>query len=433
MRTRLMIVYLLLAGACWAGELAEPQIDPAAGAVLIPWDKADQYAGQMAVVYGRIVAAGTTDWNCYLNFHEDYRNHLSVSIPASAFERFPQPPEDMYDKHRVAVFGRISGEGRAPQMYVSSPDQIQVVPEDEEDMLYFAASRYPAARTPEDLAALRKKREVTDTIRFGTYNVLNFFDEFDDPYRADEVMEVKSRDALKKLAARIRDLDADVLCMQEVENRFILERFVNGMLPDMGYDYVVLIEANNERGIDCALVSRFPIGPATTYQHLTFKGPDGKSYRFQRDLLQVHVAAPKGFEFEAFCVHLKSKYGGEKESEPIRMAEATEIRKVVDEMLAKDPKARFIIAGDCNDLWDSNSLQIIRGSGDTELTCPGVELEEDQRITYNKDPYRSMIDFILCSPEMRRRYVEGSYRIIPGTVNDSGSDHNPSVATFRID
>ena len=62
---------------------------------------------------------------------------------------------------------------------------------------------------------------------------VNLFDEFDDPYRSDEVMETKPRDELLKLAQRIRMLDADVLALQEVENREYLERFVRALLPDM--------------------------------------------------------------------------------------------------------------------------------------------------------------------------------------------------------
>jgi exonuclease III len=60
------------------------------------------------------------------------------------------------------------------------------------------------------------------------------------------------------------------------------------------------------------------------------------------------------------------------------------------------------------------------------------EVPEDQRITYNKEPYRSMIDFILCSPGMASRYVKGSFGIHTGTVESSGSDHNPISARFRI-
>ena len=132
-----------------------------------------------------------------------------------------------------------------------------------------------------------------------------------------------------------------------------------------------------------------------------------------------------------FAVHLKSKYGGAEASEPIRRAEAAKIREIIDGLLQRDPESRFVICGDFNDIWASISLKTIRGSGPGELHCPGSTLPEAQRVTYNREPYRSMIDFILCSPAMHRLYEPDSYRIIPGSVDDSGSDHNPAVATFR--
>ena len=51
--------------------------------------------------------------------------------------------------------------------------------------------------------------------------------------------------------------------------------------------------------------------------------------------------------------------------------------------------------------------------------------------TFNKRP-GGMIDFILSSPAMTKRYVPKSYRIIPGSVGASGSDHNPVLARFDL-
>ena len=88
--------------------------------------------------------------------------------------------------------------------------------------------------------------------------------------------------------------------------------------------------------------------------------------------------------------------------------------------------------GDFNDDWGSPTLKTIVGSGSTGLKCFADELPSDQRITYNKEPYRSMIDFILCAPGMAERYVKGSFAIRAGTVESSGSDHNPVLARFRV-
>lgn len=413
--------------------IGEPQIDPAEGSIVVSWEQAARFVGKNACVYGRVVSASTPRSRCFLNFHEDYRNHFTATIDQKHFSRFPQSPEILFAGKRVAVQGFVNNERGKPLIMITSPEQITIIPEKVQDPETFVLDHFPGVITPEIIDRSWVSRLAGGTVRIGTYNVLNLFDEFDDPYRTDEVMETKPRDELLKLAGRIRMLDADVLALQEVENREYLERFVRALLPDMGYEHVVLFEGNNNRGIDCAVLSRLPIGPVTSHRHLRFTGPDGKTHRFLRDLLKVRIEGPGKQSFDLFVVHLKSKYGGAEASEPLRQAEATQLRRIVDQMFVADREARFVICGDFNDYWDSRSLEIIRGSGSTELSCPGTSLSKSARITYNREPkYWSMIDFIVCSPAMLARYVDDSYRIIPGpgSVEQTGSDHNPSVATF---
>jgi endonuclease/exonuclease/phosphatase family metal-dependent hydrolase len=153
--------------------------------------------------------------------------------------------------------------------------------------------------------------------------------------------------------------------------------------------------------------------------------------RFQRDLLQVSIE-PDGFEpFDVFVVHLKSKYGGSEKSLPIRMGEANTIRDIFDDLLRRDPRARFVICGDFNDTFDSAPLKKIIGTGSTALTAFFEELPEDQRITYNRN-HLSMIDFVLASPAMAATYVPKSYTVLASSVEAGGSDHNPVAASFQL-
>jgi exonuclease III len=52
--------------------------------------------------------------------------------------------------------------------------------------------------------------------------------------------------------------------------------------------------------------------------------------------------------------------------------------------------------------------------------------------TYNQGEFHSMIDYILCTPAMAESYVKDSSRIIPGSPESTGSDHNPVTASFRV-
>ena len=52
-------------------------------------------------------------------------------------------------------------------------------------------------------------------------------------------------------------------------------------------------------------------------------------------------------------------------------------------------------------------------------------------LTYNKGEFKSIIDFMLVSPALRQRYIKGSFRVPQGSIETTGSDHNPIVATFQ--
>ena len=140
-----------------------------------------------------------------------------------------------------------------------------------------------------------------------------------------------------------------------------------------------------------------------------------------------------GDPFEVWVVHLKSNYGGRDAAEPIRLAEAQQVYKLVAARLRQNPKANLLLCGDFNDSFDSPTMKTILGSdrGPAILKPLFEQLPEPQRVTYNQEPYREMIDFILVSPAMAERYVAGSYEIRDGTLQESGSDHNPVYCRFR--
>ena len=399
-----------------AGSLGESPFTVRELYPLIGWADAIKHIGQNRTVQGEIVGGKDIGSRTFLNFHEDYREHFTVVINAASYDNFPESPEQMYDGKLVQVYGQVILYKEKPEIIVASPDQIKIIDELEE---------------------ITSPKEVTITqptsggVKIATYNVLNLFDADDDPYTCDETTRVKPRDELDKLAAAIHKVDADILALQEVENRGVLEQFVHLLLPDMGYKHVVLLEGNYYRGVDVAVLSRLPIGPVTSYRHLLFADGNGEEMNFRRDLLRVRIEPTDGKPFDVFAVHLKSKSGGEEGTLPIRQGEANEIRRLLDEVLAADPQARFVVCGDFNDTIDSQPLKTIIGQGETALKCFADELPEKKQITYNKAPHESMIDFILCSPEMAKYYVKKSYRITPGTVESSGSDHNAVRARFK--
>jgi endonuclease/exonuclease/phosphatase family metal-dependent hydrolase len=107
-----------------------------------------------------------------------------------------------------------------------------------------------------------------------------------------------------------------------------------------------------------------------------------------------------------------------------------EIRRLLDRELAGDPQARIVVTGDFNDAADSVSLRTIIGSGPTALWSAHTDLQNPNVLTYNEGDFKSMIDYMLCTPALHKRYVPGSFRVPQGSIDTTGSDHNPIVATF---
>jgi endonuclease/exonuclease/phosphatase family metal-dependent hydrolase len=396
-------------------DVPQTQFAPDEGLQRIAWHDARSHMGEEVVVVGRLIHSSTNAGGVSLFFDRPRNRALKVFIRTGALDRFPTAPDSAYPGHWVAVRGLIDDFRGEPQIVIGSPDRISILPEE-----------------PRGLTAATQPALQGGVVRIACYNLLNLFDTFDDPYTHDEDTPFKPREEMEKTAARIRELNADVLAVVEVENRGILERFNRVLLADMGYHEVVLVEGNDGRGIDCALLSRLPVGAVTSYRHLQFPLPGGGQMRFRRDLLRARIEPPGAPPFDVLVVHLKSKRGEATGSAPIRLGEATQVRVICDEILRRDADARFVVCGDFNDTWDSPALAAIRGSGANALACFITDVPEEGRISYNREPYQSMIDYILCSPAMAFCYVPKSYRIPQGTVESSGSDHNPVVADFRL-
>jgi endonuclease/exonuclease/phosphatase family metal-dependent hydrolase len=404
--------YLFLA---IASSAAHAQIRPDEGRPQVMWQDARPLIGQVAFVAGKVINVNRAGRVTFINFDAQRPARFTAVIFAENLTNFPKPPQEMYEGQIVRVRGTVSLFKDQPQIVVTKPDQIEVL------------DKLPPTSIPTKAAPPQTK---PGEIVVGAYNLLNLFDEHDDPYRNDEVTPPKPRIELERLAQSIRQLNADVLAVEEVENRDYLERFVNVFLADMGYEHVVLMEGNDMRGIDVGLLSRIPVGEVRSNRHVHFPGKDGVPSRFQRDVLEVTLEPADGEPFAVWVVHLKSNSGGREEAEPIRLPEAQQVRNMLDAELAADPNARIIVTGDFNDTWNSRTMQIIVGSGEGALFSAGSESQDAGLVTYNEGEFRSVIDFLLCTPAMARQFVKGTYRNPQGSVAETGSDHNPIAATF---
>jgi endonuclease/exonuclease/phosphatase family metal-dependent hydrolase len=384
----------------------------------IEWEDARHHIGEEVFLVGQVANTGkSSGGHQFLNFGRQ-RSDLTGFIDHHVVDQFPKSPETLYKGKKVKVRGMLYKYRGNPNIRILGPQSIEVLPDDS------ALSKLATAGPP-------VVRPIGDTLTVASLNVLNLFDDKDDPYHVDEKTATKLRKDLDLLAQSIHQIDADVLVLQEVENRGCLEIFNRALLADLGYQHVVLTEGNDRRGIDVAMLSRVPVGPVISYRHLRFPDTNGKEMSFSRDLLHARLEPEQGLPIHVLAVHFKSQFGGKK-SDAIRTGEAQAVRGVLDDLFATDPQAQMLLCGDFNDTIDSAPLQAILGTGKTKMTSFYADVPKDDRVTYNKEPYRSMIDFIFASPAMAKRYEKGSYDILPGSPAQTGSDHNAVIARFRL-
>lgn len=229
-----------------------------------------------------------------------------------------------------------------------------------------------------------------------------------------------SREALQRVITH--DLRADILCLCEVEDRRTLRMF-NEQWLGRAYEYEILVEGNDERGIDVALLSRFPFG---TLRSQTFlRDPEERlpnnlpGPMFHRDCLAVEVITPGGVPVHVLCNHFKSKGGGpeaESSTDRKRLAQARAVAKILQETYVRDGQwtGHVVVAGDLNESADRNganggNLDGLRTSIDPLITFPGIvntladRLPLEQRWTYEFKGRQQQIDYLLLSPGLQDR------------------------------
>lgn len=266
--------------------------------------------------------------------------------------------------------------------------------------------------------------------RVGQYNVENMFDDVDDPNKSDDDMEPKSEASLRKVADTLKTVNADVVALEEVENIEVLQDFLDTHLPGM-YPNVTLVEGNDGRGIDVAFVSKYPITRVESHKDDRFPVPNtSQEGWFRRDLLEVTVQIPNGPAVDLYTTHLKAHSGGQA-ADDLRLAEATQMRKIVAEDQAANPDGFQIVFGDLNDTPTTPPIKQLTDPGPGHLNDAldgKAWSERDTHPTSGKP--RRQIDFILYSDNLKEEFVKAEvHRFQNANV---ASDHYMVSADFQL-
>ena len=254
------------------------------------------------------------------------------------------------------------------------------------------------------------------------WNVENLFDLDDDPNKNDEEFSIGGRKnvtreiydlKLKNCAEVLQDLNADILGICEVENRFMLEE-LNRAYLDRDYS-IVHYDSPDSRGIDCALL----------YDPKIFKLLESKPIGNilpgnlpTRDIIHAK-GTYKDQLLHIFVNHWPSNYGGREKAIPKRAATSNLLENVLLNILLDDSDANIILIGDFNEEpTDSNIIELIDMKNGNRYANPFINLMDplvgkEKVGTYVYRGKDNLIDQIIISSGLANK---GLLKVIPGSL-----------------
>jgi endonuclease/exonuclease/phosphatase family metal-dependent hydrolase len=327
------------------------------------------------------------------------------------------------------------------------------------------------------------------TIKVGTFNVRNLFSNYNFKAKIADVIKIdggvlkakvdyittftsdvykfrtymgsrvqgKNKEDTQKVADRVNYMDVDVLALQEVEDLDTLFLFEQQYLRenDKNYKYRVLVEGNDFRFIDVAILSKLPVGGVTSWKHAVHPDDPGKTV-FGRDLLEVDILNANRTKtlFKIFNNHLKSHWvdwrkeraAGKRDNDARRTRQAEMITKIVKARTR--PNSAFIITGDMNDPPDSTCLSSFVDDPELDLTNALADPEETRPAPDDRHPPTSkswthrykpsrkpakyeLYDQIWLSPKLASKQI-GAWINRRKWHKGDGSDHDPAWIELDI-
>ena len=307
---------------------------------------------------------------------------------------------------------------------------------------------------------------MSATIRIATFNCENLFTryKFREGVRVEEIseegwdinkvkFEIHDPKTRSLTGKAIRVLDADVVALQEVENLDVVKRFRTRYLGGFrAYPHVVVVDGNDPRLIDVAVISRYPIVHARSYQQMK-ESPRKRSFIFSRDCLEVDVKF-HGIVITLFVNHFKSMVGGRSRTRARRLTQAKAVKQIVTDRFGPDPgRHPFIILGDLNDYMETDrhgkpGIEDIVNWGQVENVVDRLPIEERWTHYYKGQKAYRQLDYILTSnvlsakvktveierggvPRRATKYAGPRFRGV-GEDCPKASDHCPLMVEIKI-
>lgn len=247
------------------------------------------------------------------------------------------------------------------------------------------------------------KTSAYKKIKVATYNVEKF----------------KSSEAL---ATTIKEINADVLALQEVDAK-TSKVFFDKYLKESGYQLVLPQQSGN--AVDVALLTKLPV--VDTDPVVTKDAPEN----INKNLFQVKLKANENYSFIMIVTHFKSNN--------TELIEG--LRTAVRTFEKANRMYNYILAGDLNNAPNAPALQPILDPRSSGLSFHDVVMEDlgSDVYSYIKGAKKSRIDYLMPSAGMFDEYIKDSVVIQNATktgdktIFTKASSHFPVYSTFSVE
>ena len=215
--------------------------------------------------------------------------------------------------------------------------------------------------------------------------------------------------AVANTARVIRDVNADVLGVVEADNRVVLKRFADAELrhdDTVTYPHVMLIDGNDDRGIDVAVLTKRGWKLETMRSHVD--DTDDHGVIFSRDCPEYEIDTPGGHRLVVLVNHLKSKgFGRQADNNARRERQAQRIAGIYRELIA-DGTVYVAVLGDLNDTPNSSPLApLLQGTNLRDIsTHPNFD-DGGRPGTFANCTAANKIDYLLLSPALYAKATGG--------------------------
>ncbi len=242
--------------------------------------------------------------------------------------------------------------------------------------------------------------------------------------------------AIENTARVIHEVNADVFCVIEVENRIAANRFNDVVIPKVGgqkYGHVMLIDGNDDRGIDVGIMTRHSFDIQSIVSHVD--DTDAKGQIFSRDCPEYKISTPLGNTILVLVNHFKSKgFCSAAANDDKRKRQASKVRVIYDELLNQG--FEFIaVAGDLNDTPARDPLQPLLGNGSTlvDIMTHDKFVGDGHPGTFANGNASQKLDYILMSPKLASKVQKGGIerRGVWGGVKGTFFPHFPEIKTAK--